>query len=73
MSECIHGMTSGTCSICLHPPTPGDRQRPPRHRRLYARFDSRCLACDWPILVGDPIESDDDDAWVHADCADGDL
>jgi hypothetical protein len=35
-----------------------------------ATFDQRCSACDDPILEGDKIALNDDEEWVHEDCAD---
>lgn len=60
--DCIHGLPSFACSICLgRPPTPASRSFP-------AKFQGWCRGCSEVIMAGDLIVAKGGE-YFHEDCA----
>jgi len=75
VSDCIHDLALGTCSLCARPRVPAGRRliEEPAVRTVRARHAGDCLRCDGPIEEGTLIAFFDG-VWIHADhFADGML
>lgn len=64
MADCPHGLTIGTCAMCG-----GDNldDEPKVGARTTAKFESRCVLCDDPMLEGDRIRLTEN-GWAHEEC-----
>lgn len=69
-TECIHGLITGTCSLCNPPKKTDPTWEPYRGPRssTVAKFDGRCKNCAELIEAGTRIYKVDD-VWVCDDCA----
>lgn len=61
---CIHELDLRTCVDCAA----GPRHTDPATVTAIASFQSRCPACDEPVLAAELITLTDDDVWIHHRC-----
>ena len=68
MPECIHGLDSEHCTICLHGITPRETVRVVAQSRT--EFDNTfpCPGCDLPIYAGEFIVKLSNGGYVHSGC-----
>ena len=66
MADCIHGLDTGWCSLCLH--TAGPIEVVTVEATFPAKFDGDCPACNLPIMVGQTIHKLSNDRYIHKGC-----
>jgi hypothetical protein len=65
--ECVHGLTTMTCSSCRHPYRPPEK--PTVEAIFTARYPGQCNECNLPIVVGAWIAKLSNESYVHERCA----
>lgn len=65
--DCIHGLDSRWCSLCLHPEERKEK-RPTVEATFFARYEGQCRGCNLAITAGQVIHRLSNDTYVHQGC-----